>query len=408
MLARTLTIALAAGLCAPAMSLAQGADPTPIPRFVKGVPIAQIHINLSTGERSVVPWGSDPRGASEPLWLHNNTDPCLTGGTVGIVDDPDTDGDGFGELFGGACVGGTYPCEGMWSSFWGDLHRPDSVIDRIVIRYGTSVPDVDLDSDGVGDGVPGFDMYVSFADNDNGFGADGPGASGRSCIIELCLADLPGLAENLPPGFVAVYELVIDLGQTAPSLVFELGDSDGIDDAGTGFSGAAIYGEPTYADLDGDIRHDFSWGYRFDQSKIPQAQRGATGWISAAPKFGEPGDLPDHPADAVGVFNGVDDYASGPSCPPDAVTPYIGSGFFGYSCFAGTPFNSSFIELYGSDSQTACPRADNAEPFGVLDFTDVLGFLTSPGLRHSYAQPYLFFDISDVIEFLEQFAAGCP
>ncbi len=410
--AKPLVIALVAGLCASAPAQDTGSNPTPIPRFVKGVPIAQIHINLSTGERSVVPWDARPRGAgaSNPVWINNNTDPCLTGMTVGLIDDPDVNGDGFGDLFNSLCDGGTFPCEGSWNNWWGDLHDPDTVVDRLRFMYGTGIPDVDLDSDGVGDGVPGFTLFLNFADHDNGFGAHVPGYE-RQCIIELEITDLPGQAGALPPGFGAVYELVIDLGQDSPSLVFELGDSDGIDDAGTGFSGGAIYGAPTFADLDGDTKHDFSWGVRFDISSIPQAQRGFTGFVVSAVKLNSPGDSPRHPADAIGLFDGFDIYSSGPSCPPDRLTPHIFTGHGHFSCATGTPYASSHLELYGTPGEPSCTVADPAEPLGELNFADVVFFLQSAGTNSDYARgfapPIFVFDFADVLSFLEYFNEGC-
>jgi len=57
-----------------------------------------------------------------------------------------------------------------------------------------------------------------------------------------------------------------------------------------------------------------------------------------------------------------------------------------------------------------CP-ADLAEPFGVLDFTDVLAFLTAfaggePAA--DFADPVGVFDFTDVLGFLTAFGAGCP
>jgi len=410
---RHLIITLSAGLASAAPAQDTG---TLSSRTAPGIPIAQIHVNLATGERSVHPWDSRPRsGASDPVWINDNTDPCLTGATIGVIDDVDLNADGLGDLFGGACVGGTFPCEGLWSNWWGDLHDPDTVVDCIRFKYGTSVPDVDLDSDGVGDGVPGFTLYLNFADHDNGFGFHVPGSS-RQCIIELEITDLPGQVGPLPPGFGAIYELVIDLGQDTPSLVFELGDSDGIDNAGTGYSGGAIYGKPTFVDLDDDSHHDFSWGVRFDLSAIPQAQRGFTGFISSAPKFGSPGDTPPHPADAIGLFDNADSYASGPSCPPDNLTEYIGTFFYGgFFCDSGIPFNSTHLELYGIGGPVppheGCNLADCAEPYGAHNFGDVLAFLSSYGTGDASADlapPLGLLDFSDVLAFLELFGAGCP
>ncbi|MFI4897642.1 MAG: GC-type dockerin domain-anchored protein [Phycisphaerales bacterium JB059] len=55
--------------------------------------------------------------------------------------------------------------------------------------------------------------------------------------------------------------------------------------------------------------------------------------------------------------------------------------------------------------------ADFAEPFGSLDFSDVLGFLTAFGSMDSAADleaPLGQFDFSDVLAFLSAYGAGCP
>ncbi len=59
---------------------------------------------------------------------------------------------------------------------------------------------------------------------------------------------------------------------------------------------------------------------------------------------------------------------------------------------------------------TACP-ADLAEPFGVLNFSDVIAFLTAFGAMDpaaDLAPPIGVFDFSDVVAFLASFGAGCP
>ena len=62
------------------------------------------------------------------------------------------------------------------------------------------------------------------------------------------------------------------------------------------------------------------------------------------------------------------------------------------------------------DCENDCP-ADLAEPFGMLDFSDVLAFLTAFGGMDpaaDYALPVGVFDFSDVLAFLTAFGAGCP
>ena len=68
---------------------------------------------------------------------------------------------------------------------------------------------------------------------------------------------------------------------------------------------------------------------------------------------------------------------------------------------ASTPFNSSCV----------CGVADLAEPFGTLDFADVLAFLTAFGTMDpaaDLAPPLGAFDFADVLAFLSSFGAGCP
>jgi hypothetical protein len=58
-----------------------------------------------------------------------------------------------------------------------------------------------------------------------------------------------------------------------------------------------------------------------------------------------------------------------------------------------------------------CNPADLSEPFGVLDFSDVLAFLTAFGSSDpaaDLAAPFGVYDFSDVISFLGAFGGGCP
>ncbi len=58
-----------------------------------------------------------------------------------------------------------------------------------------------------------------------------------------------------------------------------------------------------------------------------------------------------------------------------------------------------------------CNAADLAEPFNVLDFSDVIAFLAAFGAMDpaaDLAAPFGTFDFSDVVAFLGAFGAGCP
>ncbi|MEZ6242671.1 MAG: hypothetical protein R3B57_06455 [Phycisphaerales bacterium] len=409
---RTISLALASGLGA-----AASAQPTSIaPRTLKPWPVANISYNLRTGERLVTPLDARPRNNAEALWLNTNADPCGEGGVVFLIDNPDADGDGLGDIVFSASptvcdAMPTVPCEGSWFVWPGDV-GPDTVVDCVVIAYAIAAPDTDDDHDGVGDGIEGYDLFLTFSDDDQGYGT-----SARSCILDLRIPDLPGAPPGIPPGYMALYHLTLDLANTAPSFVFELGDSDAIDDAGTGFSGGAIYAHPTFSDRDGDGLDDFSYAVRFDQSALPVPgqgpgrTRGANGFLRTVP-VGCTDDSCAFPLDPPGIQCMPDIYTSGPSCPPD-ITDITPMNF--PLCFIceWSYFMSNYIELYGAPSPS-CSLADNALPLGVLDFSDVLGFMfaATPSDPSPYAEefapPRNVFNIDDVLAFLTLFAQGCP
>ncbi|MFI4897548.1 MAG: GC-type dockerin domain-anchored protein [Phycisphaerales bacterium JB059] len=73
--------------------------------------------------------------------------------------------------------------------------------------------------------------------------------------------------------------------------------------------------------------------------------------------------------------------------------------------------SSGSINIVAEGASAACNAADLAKPYGALDFSDVVTFLTlfseaAPGA--DLAAPNGVFDFSDVVAFLSAFAAGCP
>ena len=61
--------------------------------------------------------------------------------------------------------------------------------------------------------------------------------------------------------------------------------------------------------------------------------------------------------------------------------------------------------------QSGCNLADNAAPFGVLDLSDVQGFIAGfngQGPAADIAEPFGVWDLSDVQLFISEFTAGCP
>ena len=143
--------------------------------------------------------------------------------------------------------------------------------------------------------------------------------------------------------------------------------------------------------------------------------KGDNGYLTVAPKLGNPGDLPASPADATGLFDAVDIYTSGPSCPPDT-TLLLGTFYFGgFTCAppTPTPHTSAYLEFYGPACACQNPcRADLAEPFNVLNFADIIAFLAdfSGGCTDGVGNFDLNAgcDFDDVIAFLTSYLSpGC-
>lgn len=364
-----------------------------------------IYYNVATGERVVTPPGSGARTVSGPIWENVFLNSCRIRLDYLLLDNPDFDGDTLPDYEGLYALPPELgaPTEGSWVVDWADLQF-DSVVDCVRIAYATSTPDTDADSNSIGDGVVGFDMTINFSDADNGRDSD------RACIYQITIETLPGAVPGLPPNSVPFYVLTLDFGTYAPSQVFELGDSDNIDQAGTGFSGGAIYGAPTGADLDGDMRNDFSVGVTFDQSALPLASRGLAGIVTATPDE----------ENAPGSEDAFDLYDSGPSCSPGEGT-FLGTfNYGGESCEPGfeIPYSQMWLGLYGPGSvfnpcleDGACSQADFAPPAGVLDFSDVIEFLvefSQNSVCADMAPPFVRWDFSDILAFLSTFAQGCP
>ncbi|MEZ6243311.1 MAG: thrombospondin type 3 repeat-containing protein [Phycisphaerales bacterium] len=112
--------------------------------------------------------------------------------------------------------------------------------------------------------------------------------------------------------------------------------------------------------------------------------------------------------------NGVplsdDDHLQGSMTPFLVIQPVQASDAGAYDALLTTAcgtYSSGVAQL----SSPACSIADLAEPFGSLDFSDVLSFLVAFGGQDSAADlapPPGVWDFSDVIAFLTAFGMGCP
>ncbi|MEZ6241696.1 MAG: GC-type dockerin domain-anchored protein [Phycisphaerales bacterium] len=79
--------------------------------------------------------------------------------------------------------------------------------------------------------------------------------------------------------------------------------------------------------------------------------------------------------------------------------------------FAGTALATMFAYDNIEFTRAGCSIADVAAPFGTLDFSDVVEFLTLFSNENELADlaaPFGQFDFSDVVEYLARFAGGCP
>jgi hypothetical protein len=68
-------------------------------------------------------------------------------------------------------------------------------------------------------------------------------------------------------------------------------------------------------------------------------------------------------------------------------------------------------EFQGTTPPAECNDADLAAPYGELDFSDVIAFLSAFSTSDpaaDLAAPQGQWDFSDVLAFLTAFAAGCP
>lgn len=76
----------------------------------------------------------------------------------------------------------------------------------------------------------------------------------------------------------------------------------------------------------------------------------------------------------------------------------------------GSVMNSAGDGLNTCAYRVPCP-ADLAAPYGLLDLSDVLAFISAFGAMDAHADfaaPYGLFDLADVLEFVGAFNAGCP
>ena len=282
-----LSVALAAGI---ASTAAAANTPTTLaPSNSQVQDIAHIYFNIATGEKVVTVLGDGQtapadNGVSGPIWSSLNGNFCADAGAYTTSYFFGVDNNALTSMGGPP----TSLATAITNIDYGDI-AVDTVVDCVHIDWVVNHPDVDGDSDGLGDGVAGLGGQWTYWDADNGRLIN---ASTRLPIISFAFLDLPGNIAD--PGFLSGYTADIDLATTftASSLTFEIGDSDGnlqgaafgnslvdVDSDGIGDFPIAdtstdgngfpnvdrdFDGNPD-ADLDGDGLFDWSWGVRFFQ-----------------------------------------------------------------------------------------------------------------------------------------------
>jgi len=410
-----------------------GDSPTAlVPNSGRVIQAAHIYYNMATGEQVVTLLNdgqSSPAASatSVPIWSSTEGTACIDQGfTTSFFF-------GFDDN-----AGTTSLATDIEVLDFGDIAL-DTVVDCVQIDWVTGHPDVDLNSDGVGDGVPGLGGQWAFWDADNGRVEN---QSTRLALISILFIDLPGnvFGEGAFTGYTADIDLV---GSFSSSLSFEIGDSDG-DLQGAAFGHSAVEdpnnpgvfapiatldrdfdGNPD-SDLDGDGYFDWAWGVHFFQPGT--ADLDGDGVID--------GDLADSMR-AIGVLFGspagtaVDNGDGTWEWDIDTSVPDAGFGaddlfaiykdglhqgnfwFGGFSCTPDdlgqyTPRADFSMVLYGPDVSDCCPVDMNCD--GALNFFDISAFLTAfanedPAADFSPDGVFNFFDIS---AFLAAFAAGCP
>lgn len=412
-----LSLVLAAGVVTPALA---DATPSIAPRGTMAEKeIAHIYYNFATGEKVATLLGDvrpSDNGVSPAVWVAENTLPCSTfgqtGGTSGVVDSPDCT----------TCFSST--ATGQIFLDWGDIPT-DQVVDCVGISWSTQVLDVDVDGDGLGDGVEGFGATYAWFDAENGFDS----SATRLDANGFTFFSLPGFTGTFDPNLLAVYTATVDLATTFDSsIVFELGDTDSVDGSGTG-----LFNPGSGADLDSDGLADFGYAlqyiqpgtFDFDSDGTPDGDplaAGLTGWtlVTGNGDIGTDGAY--IPETAVPGAQGIEDaFDSFIDFDNDGVLEPLGTFFYGgFACVGATgntPFAQFRMALYGPTD--GGPIVCDADLFpvgagdGALNFFDLNQYLTlfnSGDLGADFFPAggdgaLNFFDLN---AYLTAFNAGCP
>ena len=423
---RTLVMLLCAGGMQPLAFGDDGGEDLGVVEASRGrMDTVHIYYNLSTGERIVtlpLVRGEELRagGTSGAIWSSKVSNQCVDFGFTDEYFFAFDDGDCYSMMCGSSLLD------------YGDVPI-DTVVDCVQINWVAEHPDIDLDNDGIGDGIDGLAGVWTFWDADNGRELD---RSTRMPIISFMLADLPG---NLAPAGdidLTRYSVDIDLASSfEDGMVFEIGDSDS-DLQGADVHNADIAnGDGNMdgildSDLDGNGLFDWAWDVRFIQPGSEDLDGGGMidgDWLDRfnliGVSFGAPsGVAVEHdPEDwsweidysFIDSGTGQEDRFAIYSAPDlDGERLYAG-GFWlgGFSCAESlidvghTPSAMFDVQLVGPRAIVDCGAADlNGD--GALNFFDVSIFLIEFGNGGDFNGDGStnFFDVT---VFLAAFMDGC-
>ena len=435
-----LTVAMAAGI---ASTAAASNTPTTLQADVSVIQnAAHIYFNVASGERVVTVLGDGQTapadtGSSELVWAALIQNPCEDEGYPTEfffgVDNPD-------------------PSDSLSTNVTlldhGDIES-DTVIDCFQVNWVVAHPDVDSDSDSVGDGVEELAGQWTIWDADDGRIT---ARSTRLPVADVLFFNLPG--NIFGAGSLTGYTLDVDLvaGFTGTDLSFEMGDTDGdcqtaafcnssVDTDFDGVPDGVPVGQADNnfdslpdSDLDGDGLFDFAWSVRFYQPGIGNDfdSDGDTG--TPAPttadtigiSFGYPAGSAIDNGDGTWTWD-IDTSASDAGTgledrfalysPPNTMGEILYQGgywFGGFACTGGliddggagyTPPAMFQFALYTPGGPTPCPADLNND--GVYNFFDVSQFIQEYGAGGDYNGDGStnFFDVS---QFIQDYNAGCP
>ncbi|MEM9559444.1 MAG: GC-type dockerin domain-anchored protein [Planctomycetota bacterium] len=374
-----------------------------------------------------------------------------------VADNPDGDGNGLSDLFGDDPVlgdGVSPPGDPrFFTSFF--VNQSDQFVDCMFVQYFTNgVEDLDTDGDGTNDAVDGMDLTIAFYDGI--VQSQGTLATQPFTVVLEDAPGSPGFGTGSPLDNIATIALILDFSDADPALSgFELGDTDGAGANGTGnftANAGVDFNDVDVSTFEGVDYSVSSWSIDLTQgTNVAHAWGAILGW-----QYGDPNgfDLTD-PADGVidswfhskflgdqvdpantivdavppsdrkpaGGFNSVFGIFDGPGTDLSDPNAVLDTGFFVVAGSAllcddpattGTdetaPGGDVVMELYAPFTPEPC-AADIAAPMGgVLDFFDVLEYLSrfdAMDPSADLAAPAGVFDFFDVLAYLGLFDEGC-